>query len=355
MAEANKITRLIFTGDVMLGRLINQNLIASKDYPSLWGDTEKIFSGADLTFINLECALTRQANQGEKETPVFFFKSDPQNVKALTCVGVDYACLANNHILDFGERGLDETIETLKKNKIAFSGAGKNLKMAQKPAVIKINKILIKVFAFSDNEPVWEAGKEKPGIFYLPIDLTDLRVKDFLKTIRQAKSRGGVVIVSAHWGPNMVRVPLPHHRQFARALIEAGCDLFHGHSAHVFQGVEIYPRTQAGCGVIFYDCGEMIDDYAIDPILRNDESFIFEVDLKKGQIQKVILHPILIENLQVNLAQGKHTERICEKMLDLCQDLGTSKSPKDRNPGPKDSDKWSDAIWYNEISIQNFQ
>lgn len=315
--------RLTFTGDVMMGRLVNDYLKYTHDYSSIWGNTRKVLRSSDLTFINLECALTKNTLRGEKASPVFFFKSDPEHVKVLLEAGVDYCSLANNHILDFGREGLLETLEVLEKRGICFAGAGKNLNGAQKPAVLETGDLKIKVFSFTDNEPSWEAGKNKPGIFFLPIDLSDTKVKKFIKRIKQSKAGGNFVIVSGHWGPNMVRVPPKSHRRFVRKLIDSGCDIFHGHSAHVFQAVEIYQGK-----VIFYDCGEMVDDYAIDPILRNDESFIFEVYLEKDRIQKAILRPTLIDSLRVNTVKGSVAERISSKMINLCKEFGTKAAVK---------------------------
>jgi poly-gamma-glutamate capsule biosynthesis protein CapA/YwtB (metallophosphatase superfamily) len=317
------MTKLIFTGDVMIGRLVNDYLKATKKYASIWGNTKEILESADLTFINLEYALTKVAQRGEKQAPVFFFRSEPEHVRALLEAGVDYCALANNHTLDFGIEGLLETLQTLDKNKISSSGAGKNLKEAQMAADLTVDNLKIKVFSFTDNEPGWEAGKEKPGIFYLPIDLNDKRVKEFIKKIKLAKQESCFVIVAAHWGPNMVRVPPEHHRRFARRLIDAGVDIFWGHSSHVFQAVEIYKEK-----VIFYDCGELVDDYAVDPILRNDESFIFEVLVDKSKVKEINLIPTHIDRLKVNIARGRYGKMISKKMMTLCQEFKTPVSMK---------------------------
>lgn len=310
--------KLTFTGDVMIGRLVNEYLRTTDKHSSIWGNTIKTLKSADLLFINLECALTKSTTQGTKDSPVFFFRSEPEHVKALVDAGVDYCALANNHTLDYGVDGLLETITVLKRVGIPHSGAGENAVEARKPADLKIDGLKFKVFSITDNEPGWEAGKSKPGTFYLPIDLLDSRVRKLIIDIRRVKNKGYFVIVSAHWGPNMVRVPSKIHCKFARSIINAGCDIFHGHSSHVFQGVEVYKEK-----VIFYDCGGMIDDYAVDPLLRNDESFIFEVYLDKGKFKRVVLKPILIKNLKVNIVEGRKAKSICSKMIKLCEEFNT--------------------------------
>ncbi len=320
------MTKLIFTGDVMIGRLINEYLLRVKDPSIIWGNTKDTFLDSDLNIINLECAITKNTNKGDKHSPVFFFRTEPQNINVLKEIRSDFCSLANNHILDFRVEGLLETLEILKKEGIAYSGAGKNIQEAIRPSTIKCRDTKIKIFSFTDNEVGWEADENKPGIFYLPIDIKNKKVKLFLNSIKKAKEKGFFVIVSSHWGPNMVRFPPQRHIEFAHCLIEAGCDIFHGHSSHVFQPVEIYQGK-----VIFYDCGEMIDDYAVDPILRNDESFIFEVFINDNNINKVVLKPIFIKNLQTNLVYGKTAKTICNKMIELCESFKTKTTfQKDR-------------------------
>lgn len=309
----------------MLGRGVNEYLKKLIDKSVIWGDVLEDLKKSDVVFINLECAITNTTKRGSKDTPVFFFRTDPENVKALLSGNISYCCCANNHILDFGEEGLRETLKILDSAKIKHSGAGKNLNDAQNPAELKIRDQKIKVFAFSDNEKGWQATSSKPGINYIPIDTQDKRFKRLLGEVKDSKQKGFLVIVSAHWGPNMVRIPLDSHIEFAHRLIEAGVDIFHGHSSHIFQPVEIYNGK-----VIFYDCGEFLDDYAVDPIARNDQSFLFQVILEKGEIQKVVLKPIKIVikfeefnflKISVKRAKKKEARLISQKMLDLSKGL----------------------------------
>lgn len=316
---------LTFTGDVMLGRAVDEYLKTLQDKSVIWGDVLNELKESDLVFVNLESALTRSTKKGKKGNPVFFFKSDPENVSSLTGANISYCCLANNHILDFGQDGLVETLKTLTSVNIKYSGAGRNIIEAKRPAELKIGSLKIKVFAFSDNEPSWEAKGDSFGINFIPINQEDGRFLDLLEEVKKAKSEGFFIIVSGHWGPNMVRVPPERHVNFAHKLIERGVDIFHGHSSHVFQGIEVYKGK-----VIFYDCGEMIDDYAVDPVLKNNESFLFQVHLKEDKVQKIVLKPIKIEisfgkdgflKMSVKKAKGKEGRLISEKQVELSKNL----------------------------------
>ena len=97
------------TGDVMIGRLVNECLReAPPEY--IWGDVLPLLLKNDVNIINLEAALTTSVREVPK---VFNFKSDPEHVESLKVARVDVANLANNHVLDYSEEGLLETLDTL--------------------------------------------------------------------------------------------------------------------------------------------------------------------------------------------------------------------------------------------------
>jgi poly-gamma-glutamate synthesis protein (capsule biosynthesis protein) len=121
----------------------------------------------------------------------------------------------------------------------------------------------------------------------------------------------------------MVSAPPPAFRAFARGLADDGTvDLFWGHSAHVFQGVE-----RRGSGVILYDTGDFLDDYRTDPRLRNDWSFIFLIDLEGRRLARLRLVPVTLKLAQVNLAEGADAAGICLRMQAAAAQLGTRLTP----------------------------
>ena len=124
--------------------------------------------------------------------------------------------------------------------------------------------------------------------------------------------------MTAHWGPNMRLRPTQDFVAFAHALIDCGADIFHGHSAHVVQGVEVYKGR-----LIMYDTGDFVDDYAVDQDLRNDLSFLFKVMATKGRIKEVQLVPVQIGDMQVNKATGAARRFITERTIKLSAELGT--------------------------------
>ena len=130
------------------------------------------------------------------------------------------------------------------------------------------------------------------------------------------------IVLSLHWGANMVERPPRPFRRFARAALDRGVDMIHGHSAHIFQGVEVHHGKP-----ILYDTGEALDDYAIDPVLRNDRSFIILADLEDARVRALRLVPILLRGTQVGLARGRDFEETCRRMQMLSAEMGTRARP----------------------------
>ncbi len=306
---------LIFLGDVMLGRLVNHEL-KRRPPEYVWGNTLPILRQAAAVFINLECAIT---DWGE---PVpgkrFCFRTDSKNVEVLRAAGVRAACLANNHIMDYGDVGLLETVANLDRAGIAHAGAGRNLTEARRPAEFEVNGLRVAFIAATDNQPDWEATEDTPGTFYVPISQTDPRFADLLGLVGAVRDRADLVIVSLHWGPNWGYDPPTEHRTAARRLIEHGADIVYGHSAHVFRGIEIIDGRP-----VFYSCGDFVDDYAVDEVERNDWSFIFEVRLDGPRIRTISLTPTIIADFQARLAPGAYRDAILSRMSALCFKLGT--------------------------------
>lgn len=295
-------------GDVMIGRLVNSYL-DTVPYETIWGDILPQLHTTDLNLINLETALT---NSDKIVPKVFNFKADPQKVAALQKARIDVVNLANNHVLDFDIEGLLETLKTLDQADILHVGAGKNRDESRKPVILKRKGVKIGIIGYSDNEPGWIARERKSGIHY--IEVGDL--KTVLEDILPLKEQVDVVIVSIHWGPNMQEYPTSDFIEFAHALIDHGVSIIHGHSAHIFQGYEVYHG-----GLILYDTGDFIDDYYVDPLLRNDRSFLFLVQVSKRGFEKLELLPTHIENFSVHFAKGKEAEEIHQRMSYLSSHL----------------------------------
>ena len=309
--------QIALLGDVMLGRLVNDRLkVAEPAYP--WGDTLPILRQADVTFANLECVLADGGTPMPRK--VYRFRSDVKNVASLRSAAIEVVGLANNHVLDFGADALREMLAALDQHGILRAGAGLDLEAARRPAVRRVGPYAVGFIAFTDNQPDWEATGLAPGIHYAPVDDADAgdrRVADLLELVRRTKGRVQLLIMSAHWGGNWGSDVPPAHRSLARALIEAGADVVFGHSAHIFRGVEIYRNRP-----IVYSAGDFVDDYAVDPVERNDQSFVFLLETSGSVPGKLRLFPTEINHFQTRLAR-RSAGKIAERMQRLSTQLGT--------------------------------
>lgn len=307
--------KVLFVGDVMLGRHINE--ILRQEPPQFpWGDTLPIFKGADLRICNLECVISDSGQPWPGK--VFHFRSDSKNVEVLKIAGINVISLANNHALDFEREAMFEMSRNLDKAGIRRAGAGADFSEASRPALFEIKGKKLGFISFTDNEPDWEATQHVPGVFYVPIYSEDVRAKRLFEIVSQTKKQADFLIVSAHWGPNWGYRPQPHHIPFGHDLIEAGADIVFGHSCHVFQGVEIYKARP-----ILYSTGDFIDDYMVNEYERNDQSFIFIIEIWDNEISRLRLYPTIIRDFRVTLANQGEARKISAKMQELCAEFKT--------------------------------
>lgn len=315
---------LIFGGDAMLGRLVA--LWVERFGPSYpLGDTATRLRAADLAVVNLECALTERRDPWSGPPKPFYFRGVPQSVQGLLEAGIDAVNLANNHALDFGPEGLGDTLRLLRRNGIHTAGAGMTLSEARRPAVAERAGLRVGLVGYCDHQPDFAAGEARPGIAFLDLERPDRaleRVREDLAEMR----RLGVdwPVLSLHWGPNFAERPSPEQVAFAHQAIEAGFATIFGHSAHGFQGVEVW----RGCPIL-YAAGDLVDDYRIHRKFRNDRQLLYELVLRDQALDRIRLWPIEIAECQTGPASPEANQWIGERMARLCAELGSHVQPVD--------------------------
>ncbi len=315
VAQAEELT-FVLGGDVMLGRNVAKTLHPPE---KVWGNLLSLLKNSDLTLINHEFAITNSNNKWNQTPKDFFFKAPPIAIAVLKSAGIDFVNLANNHVLDYQVKGLNDTISYLDKAGIQHAGAGMSQMDAESTALIKIKDVQIAIISFTNNMPEWEAKENTPGVFYKPINLAS--IQEVLEKIREAKTNvANLILVSTHWGRNWDKVPPDDFVRVAHALIDAGCDLIHGHSGHIIQGIELYKGKP-----IFYNMGDIIDDYDIKPNLRNDLAFIAKLnwDSSKNNFSKIEMIPTVITNKKTGLAKGSDADWVFETLTKSSKTWGT--------------------------------
>ena len=292
----------------MLGRMVGEELASARASALVAPEVVEIAREADLLVLNLECCI---AEQGTPRPKVFTFRAPPAAVDLLVHLGVDCVTLANNHALDYGPDALAETLERLSAAGIAAVGAGASVEEARCAAVLEADGGRLAVLGAGDHPEDFAAGTARPGIAYADFERG---VPTWLvETIWATQS--DAVLVTPHWGPNMTSAPLAYVRAAARELRAAGATLVAGHSAHVFHGV--------APGILF-DLGDFLDDYAVDPGLRNNLGLLFLVDLRHRGVERIEAVPLKLEYCFTRLARGEEAAWIRRRFARACADLGTS-------------------------------
>ncbi len=356
LLETDRQFRLFLCGDVMCGRGIDQVLAypsspelyedylrSAQDYvllaerangpvprnngPSyIWGAALDAFErmGPNARIVNLETAVTRSNEHLNKGIN---YRMSPENARCLTAARIDCCVLANNHVLDWGLSGLNETLATLHKLKIKATGAGRNIREAIAPAALDLEGARLLIFSFGSTSSGiprdWAATDNEPGVNLLP-DLSKASALMAVDQIAATRKPGDLTIVSIHWGSNWGYHILDEQAVFARTLIDkAGVSIVHGHSSHHPMPIEVYRDR-----LILYGCGDFLNDY--EGIrgyehYRGDLTLMYFVDLdpKSGDLVALTLVPLQIRNFRLTIPSREDIAWIQSTLDRECQEFGT--------------------------------
>jgi poly-gamma-glutamate capsule biosynthesis protein CapA/YwtB (metallophosphatase superfamily) len=331
---------LFLSGDVMLGRGVDQILphpgnptlyesnvrdariyvdLASRangsiprpvDWSWPWGDAIELleFAGCDARIINLETSITTSDDYFPGKA--VHYRMNPANAKALAIVRPDVCILANNHVLDFGRRGLLETLDVLSATELPSAGAGRSLREAQSPASIPIPRTGERVLVFAFGSPSsgvpyeWRATNNTPGV-HVVAALSDVAADRLCRQVREVRQPGDITIVSAHWGGNWGYGVARDQVHFAHRLIDGGVDLVHGHSSHHPRPIEVYQGK-----LILYGCGDLVDDY--EGIRGHDQYrhdlrllYLPRLDPTSGELVELCMAPLQARQMRLHRASHR--------------------------------------------------
>ncbi|MGW4772521.1 CapA family protein [Nocardia sp. NPDC004278] len=227
------------------------------DFGWPWGDALPMLEtlAPEIRLLNLETTITADGDFADYKG--VHYRMHPHNLPALTVIRPDVCALANNHILDFGCRGMKDTLDALATAGIHGVGAGADAETALRPTVLPLRNehraVIAAIAARSSGVPgSWAAHDDRPGVWLID----DSSADDVAAKVLAHKHTGDITVVSVHWGPNWGYGVGPSEIQFAHRLIDAGIDVVHGHSSHHPRPIEIYRDR-----LILYGCGDIINDY----------------------------------------------------------------------------------------------
>ncbi|MBI2313645.1 MAG: CapA family protein [Betaproteobacteria bacterium] len=319
-------------GYVQIAEQANGPIPKPVDFACVWGDALEEFRrvAPDAKVVNLETAVT--ASDDRWKGKGIHYRMHPANVPILSAAGIDCCALANNHVLDWGYHGLEETLVTLKGAAIRTAGAGRDQAGAATPAVLEIpGKARVLVFAYgSDSSGIpgdWAAGPKSPGVNFLP-NLSTRTLKRVAAEIRVATRSNDIVVASIHWGSNWGYGIPAEQVAFARGLIdEAGVDIVHGHSSHHPRAIEVYRER-----LILYGCGDFLNDYEG---IRGYEQFRGDLVLMyfgtlepaSGRLLRLSLTPLQIRRFRLNRAAPQDARWLAEVLHREGARFGTRVAP----------------------------
>ncbi len=350
--------KLFLCGDVMTGRGVDQILPhpskprlfapyarSALDYVELaerasgrlerpvgfdyiWGDSLAELERArpDARIVNLETSVTTSEDAWPGKG--IHYRMHPANVPGLAAARIDCCVLANNHAMDWGRSGLDETLDVLHAAAMATAGAGNDQEAAAAPARIALaggTRVLVFACAAeSSGVPAdWAAGATRSGV-NLVKDLSARTVEALAERVLREKRPGDVAVLSIHWGANWDYGVSREERAFAHQLIDtAGIDVVHGHSSHHVKGAEIYRNKP-----ILYGCGDFLTDYegiGGHEAYRPDLSLMYfpVLDARGGELLEFSATPTQLHRFRVRRAPEEGVAWLCGTLKRESGKLGT--------------------------------
>ncbi len=244
-----------------------------------------LFNQSDLNIINLEAPVSDGISKIVKTGP--HLKSDKAaTIQVLKKLEIDIVTLANNHVLDYGEKGLSDTIDFCTTLGIQTVGTGKDLEEAAKTLFLDTHEGKIAIINFAENE--WASATEKTAGAN-PMDLIDN-----IKQIKKAKESADFVFVIVHGGNEYNPYPSPRMVKQYRFYAECGADMVIAHHTHCISGYERYQGVP-----IFYSLGNFL--FTMQKEMRNSwySGLVLQLEVQSGK-------EIQFEVIPVSQAKGSH-------------------------------------------------
>jgi Putative enzyme of poly-gamma-glutamate biosynthesis (capsule formation) len=288
---------------LIAGDFCPQNRVAKlfeqQSFQDVLGEVKNVTSLADISLVNFECAVVKGDFPPIKKCGSSL-KCGESGVEALKWCGFDVACLANNHIRDFGDAGVDSTVKACLRKDVGFVGGGNDLDESSKTLFVEVKGEVLAVINCCEHEfsiATSVSGGANP--------LDPLRQ---YQSIKDAKRKADFVLVIIHGGHEHFQLPSPRMQDTYRFFIEAGADAVVNHHQHCFTGYEVY----RGCP-IFYGLGNFCFDKGKPRDKKWHEGLMIMLDLEhQGHTFEIIPYNQCEEEPHIELIKDKN--RIVEEI-----------------------------------------
>ncbi len=301
MDEINNISVVIGGDCCPVGRPQAGLLNGSTTADAIVGSVRPLFAKSDLGIVNLECPLCERGMPITK-TGVCM-RAHSEMIQLLTCMGINMATLANNHIRDFGDVGVMDTIELCAAKGIRTVGAGMNLEAARQPIYSSVQGRVV-AFVNAAEKEFGSATPHRAGAN--PLDVIDL-----VRDLRRARSQSDHVIVIVHGGLELTHCPSPGSVKLLRFLAEQGVTAVIRHHSHYVQGYEIWKGVP-----VFYGLGNMLFDLDTPMEAGWHQGLLVKLKISPENECTVELYPIMQcdGSPSVKLLEGDDREQALRKI-----------------------------------------
>ena len=276
--------KILIGSDVVPKKVEVNELFAKGDLETLFGNVCALIAKADRTVINLECALTTADTEIKKFGPCL--KADPKTADTLKKLGVTDVALSNNHVFDFGVKGLNDTLENLERVGLPYMGIGENDEASRKPYVIEQDGKKIGFVNVCEHEYSY-ALPDRIGANPFDPFLT-------MQDIRELKKETDYVVVLYHGGKEHCRYPSPRLRNLCREMVLCGADVVITQHSHCIGCYEAYEG-----GHIVYGQGNFHFCWDDRTDLWNT-GLLIELTIEDGV--QIDFYPIVSKSLGIELA-----------------------------------------------------
>jgi poly-gamma-glutamate synthesis protein (capsule biosynthesis protein) len=282
------------------------------------GPISKTLGQADLAMVNFESAITER---GTPEDKTYHFRAPTQALDAIRGSGVDVVTMANNHAVDFGPVGLQDSLAAVKNPPIPVVGIGADATAAYKPYLTTLRGVKVAVLAASQVQDItnqkYAAGPGKPGI------ASALQPDRLVKAVKDAKAKADVVVVYLHWGIEGDKCPSADQQGLAKKLADAGATAVVGTHAHVMQGAGMLGGTY-----VAYGFGNFLW-YGTSPYPDSNDTGVTTVTITNGKVAKEAFTPASVDGRGVPMPQtGAEATRITQRRDSLRPCTGLAAPPR---------------------------
>ena len=260
-------------------------------------DILEVFNAADRVIVNLECTLTESEGEIKKFGPCL--KAPLNTALTLKRAGVTDCALSNNHIFDFGIKGLNDTINSLEECELLYTGIGENYEDSRKNHIIEADGVSVAIINVCEHEYSY-ATENRIGT--RPFDEFET-----MQDIREAKKANDYVIVIYHGGKERCRYPSPRLRKACREMVYCGADVVLCQHSHIIGCYEKFEDAHIlyGQGNFHFIWSDMGEDWL--------EGLIVGLDIDKGKLD-IDFIPVVVNGEGIELAKGERKQKILSDM-----------------------------------------